>query len=203
MSRVTRIALALLVFFFAWFFCSVPFSGGEDTLSQLAPWIGLVIALALAVGSYFGFDALNRWSSARQEAKARSLLAPLAPPGETIQAFTFGYVGPGRTGAILLFGALGDAVINARRRKWYYIGLTERHLLLIQVSNNKPTGVQQVLARNDVRGLEFQSGAFKEPKLMIRLPVEEMQIRVEQYGWRGRAKTLDVLWRGLPAQPGS
>ena len=210
MSRVSRIALALLVFAFAFLFCATPFiafSGGENTLNQLAPWIGLVVALAIAVGSYFAFDALSRWSSARREAKARALLAPITPAGETVQASTFGYVGPafaGFAGAdILLFVALAAEVINARRRKWYYVGLTERHLLLLQVSNNKPTGVRQVLARNEVPGLEFQSGIFKGSMLVIRLLREEMQIGVEQYGWRGRAKTLDNLWRRLPAQPGS
>jgi len=48
---------------------------------------------------------------------------------------------------ILLLCGLGDAIINAPRRNWYYDSLTRRYFVLVQVKDKKLTGVREVLQR--------------------------------------------------------
>jgi hypothetical protein len=192
MSKVSSIILAIFVFIFAWVLCAVPFSGSD---SASYGWIiALIIALALGVGSYFVFEALQKRALAQQEKTAQEIIAPLLPAGETLLAFAQGYIGPGRTGMVIMFGVLGDALINAPRRKWYYVGISRQTLALVQVNGKRPTGVQQVLRRSDVRQLTFDSGAFKEPKLLLQFAAENMELRLDGSMIK-RAKALDAAWR--------
>lgn len=171
---------------------ALSFSGPN---SSLYGWlIGLVIALGLAGGAYLFFEWLRKYTLAQQEKTANSIFAPVLPLGETLLAFTQGYTGPGRTGMVLLFGALGDAIINAPRRKWYYVGVTRQSLLLVQVKGKKPTGVQQVLPRREVSHLSFESGVLKEPKLILQFAVESIELRVNSSMVK-RAKEVDAAWR--------
>ena len=198
MTTVSRIIVAIFVLVLAWLFCSLPFLGQEGVMGTLGLFIGFVIAAAIAVGSFFGLGWLEQWTTQRQEKQGNTILGPHVPAGESLKAFTYGYVGPGRTGAILLFGALGDAVINSWRRKFYYVGVTERYAILVQVKNNKPTGVQQVLGRSDVRQLEYSQKAFSGPLLTVQLPADTLELHIEGMGWLPRAKTLPAVWNGLP-----
>jgi hypothetical protein len=194
MSKATNIILAIVVFLLAWLLCTLTVSG-PDT-SSYAWAIGLVIALVLGVGAYYLFDALQKYSFAQQEKTAKEIFAPVLPAGEMLLAFVKGYTGPGRTGMVLLFGALGDALINAPRRKWYYAGVTKQYLVLVQVNGKKPTGVQQVLRRSEVGQLVFESGAFKEPKLILQFAAERMELRIDANMIK-RAKEIDATWRNV------
>ncbi len=199
MPRFTRFLLALVVFVFVFFFVWLSFAGSQGAMSSIGPILALIVAVALAVGTYFWVGRTARSSNAYQEKQALAVLSPVIPAGEALQMVTYGYVGPGHANAMLVFGALGDAIINAPRRTWYYVGLTYQHLILLQVKNQKPTGVQQILGRGDVRQIAYSRGAL-EPKLVITLPAEVMELKVEGYGWQERAKALDKLWHGEPAE---
>ncbi len=199
MPKFTRFLLALVVFVFVFFFAWLSFAGSQGTLKSIGPTLALIAAVALAVGAYVWIGRQARGSNVRLEKEALAVLAPAVPAGEAVQMVTYGYTGPGHAGAMLAFGALGDAIVNAPRRTWYYVGLTDRHLVLLQVKNQKPTGVQQVLGRGDVQQIAYSRGAL-EPKLVITLPVEVMELRFEGYGWRERAQALDKIWHGEPAE---
>jgi hypothetical protein len=95
---------------------------------------------------------------------------------------------------ILLFGALGDALINAPRRKYYYLGITAQNLILVQFKGKKPTDVHQVLRRGEV-SLSYEAGAFKEPKLVLTFAAEQMELRVLGNMVK-RAKELAAAWNG-------
>ena len=193
MSKAGNITLAIIVFLLAWLLCTVTFMGTDA--SSYAWAIGLIIALVIGVGSYYFFGVLQKRTFAQEEKTAKEIFTPVLPAGERLLAFAQCYTGPGRTGMVLLFGALGDAIINAPRRKWYYLGITQQYLILVQVNGRKPTGVQQVLRRGEVGQLEFETGAFKEPKLILQFTAERMELRVEGNMIK-RAKAVDVAWRG-------
>ncbi len=199
MPTFTRLLLAFVVLLFGFFCAWLPFADSQGTMSSIGPILALIVAVVLAVGTYFLVDWLERVLSTRREKQATAMLSSAIPSGEALQMVTYGYLGPGRTGTMLAFGAMGDAIINAPRRKWYYVGLTNRHLILLQVKNKKTTGVQQVLSRSDVQQVAYSPGAF-ETKLVITLPAEVMELKVEGYGWRDRAKALGKMWRGEPAE---
>jgi hypothetical protein len=190
MSKTSNIILAVLVFFFAFVFCSLPFTSGSDSSSGWV--IGFIIALALAVGSYFLFGAMQKRSLEQQKKIANEVLGPVLPSGESLLTFVKGYTGPGRTGMVLLLGALGDAIINGPRRKWYYLGITRQYLVLAQVNGKKPTGVKQILRRGEVQ-LSFDSGAFKEPRLVLQFAAERMELRVES-GMVKQAQEASAIW---------
>ena len=191
MSKTGNIILAVLVFLFAFVFCSLPFIG-SDSSSSFGWVIGFIIALAVAVGAYFLFGAMQKRGLEQQQKIANQVIGPVLPSGESLLTFVHGYTGPGRTGMILLFGALGDAIINAPRRKWYYLGITKQYLVLVQVNGKKPTGVKQVLRRGEVQ-LSFDSGALKEPRLVLQFAAELMELRVEA-GMVKQAKEAGAIW---------
>ncbi len=199
MPRFTRFLLALVVFVFVFFFAWLSLAGSQGAMSSIGPTLALIAAVALAVGTYFWVGRSARSSNTYLEKQALAVLAPTVPAGEALQMVTYGYVGPGHANAMIFFGAMGDAIINAPRRTWYYVGLTDRHLILLQVKNREPTGVQQVLSRGDVRQIAYSRGAL-EPKLVITLPAEVMELRFEGYGWRDRAQAMDKIWHGEPAE---
>ncbi|MBI3737944.1 MAG: hypothetical protein HY258_02740 [Chloroflexi bacterium] len=191
MSKASAIILAILVTLLAWLFCSVTFIT-RDSPSYLGALI-FILALGIGVGSYFLFDFLQKRSFANQEKTAHEILDPVLPPGETLLAYVHGFTGPGRTGMILLFGILGDALFNAGRRKWYYVGITKQYLVLVQVNGKKPAGVQQVVRRNEVGHFAFEASGFKEPRLALQFTVEPVELLVEGNMVK-RAKEMDALW---------
>ncbi len=199
MPKFTRFLLALVVFVFVFFFAWLSLAGSQGTLKSIGPTLALIAAVALAVGTYFWVGRTARSSNTYLEKQARAVLSPVIPAGEALQMVTYGYVGPGHASAAIILGAMGDAIINAPRRTWYYVGLTDWHLILLQVKNRNPTGVQQVLGRGDVQQIAYSRGAL-EPKLVITLPVEVMELRFEGYGWQERAQALDKIWHGEPAE---
>ena len=185
MTRTGNIVLAGIVFLLAWLFCSLTFSNSDSG------WIiGLVLALVIAVGAYFLFGALQKRAMAQQEKTANEVLGPALPAGESLRSFILGYTGPGRTGMILLLGALGDALINGPRRKWYYVGITKQTLVLVQVNGKKPTGVTQMLHKGEVQ-MTFDGGL--EPRLVLQFAAERMELRVEA-GMVTRAKEISAAW---------
>ncbi len=194
MSKARNIILALFVFFLTLLCVVLPFMQSE---TQTLGWvIALVVAAGVGVGSYFFLVWVQKRAAVQQDKIARNLLAPALPPGEEILLFVQGYTGPGRTGMTFAFGALGDALINTPRRKFYYLGLTRQSLVLVQVKGVKPTGVSQVLRRGEVTSLEFDSGAFKEPKLVLQIAGERMELRLD-YNWIKHAKEVNAAWNNL------
>jgi hypothetical protein len=193
-SKATNIGIAFIVFMFSWIICVVIISASNP--GQYSWLIALFTALVLGVVFYFVSDGVQKRSLAQQEKGAQKILAPALPAGETLLAFMKGYTGPGRTGMTLMFGALGDALVNAGRRKWYYVGLTRQYLALVEVKGKKPTGVQQVVRRGEISQLEWQKGAFKEPKLVIQFIADRMELRVD-YNMLNRAKEIDRLWHNV------
>jgi hypothetical protein len=190
-NKITNSLFAFWVFMMAWFICAGVLS---STSAKPYAWvIGAFFALVVAVGTYFLCDMLQENGLNRQEKMAQKILQPVLPLGETLQAFVRGYTGPGRTGMIMIFGALGDSLINAPRRKWYYLGLTQQYLALVQVNGKKPTGVQQVLRRGEVRNLTWAGGALKNPKLILQLAADRMEFLVD-YDMGNRAKLIDKAW---------
>ncbi len=194
MSTTRNVILSIIFFILFVFLCGVIFNAQEST--TLGWVIAIVLSLAGAVGLYFLFGILQKRSLANQQKNAMAALQPFLPAGETLQMFVRGYVGPGQTGMILLFGALGDAIINAPRRQWYYVGLTQRYLVIAQVKGQKPTGVKQVLLRNEVKDLRYDTGALKEPRLVIEFAAEKMELRMMDYGMLKSAKAMDDTWHG-------
>ncbi len=199
MPRFTRFLLALVVFVFVFFFAWLSFAGSQGTMKSIGPIVALIVAVALAVGTYFWVGRQARASNVYEEKQAIAVLSSAVPAGDALQMVTYGYVGPGHANAMIIFGAVGDAIVNAPRRTWYYVGLTYQHLILLQVKNREPTGVQQVLGRGDVRQIAYSRGVL-EPKLVITLPAQVMELRFEGYGWQERAKALDKIWHGEPAE---
>jgi len=49
---------------------------------------------------------------------------------ESLMEYTKGYIGPGGAGVVAAFGLIGEA-ITSLFRQWYYVGLTDKRLLMI------------------------------------------------------------------------
>ncbi|MCB0006932.1 MAG: hypothetical protein KDE04_10775 [Anaerolineales bacterium] len=58
------------------------------------------------------------------------LLASQVADNEQLRHWALVYVGPGGVGLLAVFGLLGELIASASR-SWFYVGLTDRRLLLI------------------------------------------------------------------------
>ena len=193
MNKGGKFVLALFFFFLTLVCVAAVFM---DNSSPAMSWgIGFAAALVVGVGAYFLFGWLQKKTNQQQEKIVQTILVPLLPAGETIQAFVQGFTGPGRTGTTLLVGALGDAIINSSRRKYYYIAITRQYVVMVQVNGKKPTGVNQVLRRGEILSMQFERPALKEPRLVLQFAAERMELLLDG-GMIERAKQMAAAWNG-------
>lgn len=192
MSRTTQILLTVLVLIFSIIMCPLALSD-PSALGSAGGVVGVIVALALTVAAWFALGALAKVSAAQQDKQAHAILDPHLPVGETYQAMMYGYIGPGQVGMVVLFGYLGDWLINSWRRKWHYIGLTDRHLVVLPVSGNRPTGDPRVIGRNEVQQLELKG---LQTELVIALLTDKLAFKIAP-GWQEQAKAMDKAWRGV------
>lgn len=192
MTKTGSIFLAVIVFFLS---CFIAFAFLVAAPNPNGAWflIGFVVSLGLGIGTYLLIPMLQKRSVDMYQATAQTLLEAILPPGERLLASLQGYTGPGRTGAAF-FGYLGDAVINAPRRKWYYLGLTPKYVAIVQVKGKMPTGVSQVLPHGDVKDIEYETAAFREPKLVLEFVSDRMELRTMNSAMNKQAKELAQLW---------
>ena len=195
MSKGERIFVVVLIVFLGGPFLATTV-GGRNT--SLLDWvIGFAVAVVAGAGAYYLLGQQQARASARQEQLAHEILGSALPSGEALRAFAHGYTGPSRTGIILLFGVLADMIVNAARRQWYYVVLTTHYLALVQVDgkDKRPTGIHQVLRRDEVKGVDFKAGTLEEPKLVLQLAAERLELRLGS-DMVGRAKELAAAWNG-------
>jgi hypothetical protein len=183
-EKVPQGLLAAAVVFIFTMLCCAPtmIFNPVSSASPGPPLLGfaLLLALLLAAATFLliclfqGLISLGPQTAARYEA----LLTPALPNGERLLAFVKGHLG-GDSGLQALFSSLGESDAVAALPRWYLIGLTPRHLVLVQVKGSRPTGVRQALRHNEVLGLSFRPDLAHGSCLTLQLRKEFIEFGLD------------------------
>jgi len=131
---------------------------------------------------------MARESNAERE--VRESLTTRLEPGETLREFTRG--GTQSTSAVwFFFGAIGAAIAR-RNQMGYFIGLTNKRLILLEVKGKTLTGNVQAIPVTDIKGLHYSKGLYSG-SLNIHLAADIMKLNFDSRPWFPRAQQMAKL----------
>lgn len=124
----------------------------------------------------------------KDEIKVRELITSHLAPNETLREFSWGTTERSITAAYFLFGALGAALAGQGQRG-YFVGLTDKRLVLVEVKGKTPTGEVHNVSISDIKGLEYRSSGATG-NLHVHLSADTLQIIFDKRPWWSRAKNM-------------
>ncbi len=161
---------------------------------SLTQYVAVAVGLVFGSGAYLLTNRIFESKQANEEAVARQILEPFIPAGETLRAFTIGFIGPGK-GLKFATGLLVDALVNEPRRQWYYVGVTQQSLAVVPITGNSDPSSNLVLRRSDVKQLRFDNHLLADATLTIQTPQGQIELRIkEESAMITRAMKLDDVW---------
>ncbi len=126
----------------------------------------------------------------KREQQAREIITAHLEPGETLNHFTWG--GTNSTSAAwMLFGVIG-ALIARSGQKSYFVGLTDRRIMLLSAKGLKPTGEIHSIPLSDIKGLKYSRGLYSGA-LNIHLIADQLDVYVDSRPWYPRAQQMAKL----------
>lgn len=123
----------------------------------------------------------------KAERQVREAIEAHLEPGEILQHFTWGGT-KSTSAAWFLFGAIGAALAK-RGQQSFFIGLTDRRLLMLEVQGKTPTDVVQSIPLEDIKGLQYKRGPYSG-SLHIHLPADTMVLHFDSRPWFPRAQQM-------------
>jgi hypothetical protein len=130
----------------------------------------------------------------KKEQQVREIITAHLQPGESLQNFTWG-VTSSSTAIWFLFGTLG-ALIARRNQQGYFVGITDRRVILASTKGMQPTGEVHSIPLEDIRGLKYTRGLYSGA-LNIHLTADKIEIHFDSRPWYPRAQEIAKL-RPLP-----
>lgn len=116
-------------------------------------------------------------------------------PGETLREFTWEKTEASISAAYFLFGALG-AALTGQNEPGFFIGLTDKRLILMEVKGKTPTGEVHSISTSDIKGLQYRSGGTTG-NLNVHLSADILKLTFDKRPWWPRAKAMAAI---LPLQ---
>jgi hypothetical protein len=124
----------------------------------------------------------------KTEIEVRDAIARHLLPNETLREFSRGTTEGSISAAYFLLGALG-AALTGRNEPGYFIGLTDRRLILLEVKGNTPTGEVLGISISDIKGLQYRSSGTTG-NLNVHLSHDTLQLVFDKRPWWPRAKNM-------------
>ncbi len=122
------------------------------------------------------------------EVEVREAITSHLTPGETLQEFTWGATERSFSAAYFLFGALG-AALTGQNQSGFFVGLTNKRLILMEVKGKTPTGEVHSISANDIKGLQYRSSGTTG-NLNVHLSADTLQLVFDKRPWWPRAKEM-------------
>jgi hypothetical protein len=123
----------------------------------------------------------------KKEQQVREAIEVHLEPGETLRHFTWGGT-KSTSAAWFLFGIIGAALAK-RGQKSFFVGLTDRRLVLVEVQGQTPADEVQSIPLEDVKGLEYKRGLYSG-SLNIHLSADKMALHFDSRPWFPRAQQM-------------
>lgn len=120
----------------------------------------------------------------KTEVAVRESITNHLAANERLREFTWGKTENSISAAYLLFGALAG-----QNQLGYFVGLTDKRLILIEVKGKTPTGEVYNIAMSDIKGLQYHRGSTNG-KLNVHLSADILQLIFDKRPWWPRAKNM-------------
>jgi len=124
----------------------------------------------------------------KAEIEVRESITGLLAPEESLREFTRGSTERSISAAYFLFGALGAALLG-QNQPGFFIGLTDKRLILMEVKGKTPTGEVHSISIGDIKGLQYRSGGTTGI-LNVHLSADILQLVFDKRPWWPRAKNM-------------
>lgn len=125
------------------------------------------------------------------ETEVRESISSHLAPNETLREYTWGTKEGSMSAAYFLFGALGAAMAG-QNQSGFFIGLTDKRLLLMEVKGKVPTGEAHTISISDIKGLQYRSSGTAG-NLRVHLSADILHLIFDRRPWWGRAKNMAKL----------
>lgn len=125
------------------------------------------------------------------EIEVRDALANCLGPNEMLREFAWGAKEESMSTAYVLFGALG-AALAGQKQPGFFVGLTDKRLMLAVVQGKVPTGEVYSIALTDIKGLQYRSSGTAG-FLHVHLSADVLRLVFDKRPWWGRAKNMAKL----------
>ena len=125
------------------------------------------------------------------EIKVRESITSHLEPNETLREFSWGTKEGSFSAAYFLFGAIG-AALAGKNQLGYFIGLTDKRFILVEVNGQNPTGEVHSISISDIKGLKYGSSG-SAGNLKVHLSADILQLIFDKRPWWGRAKNMAKL----------
>jgi hypothetical protein len=139
-------------------------------------------------------DKMSRES--KVEIEVRETIANCLGPNEILREYTWGSKEGSMSSAYFLFGALGAALMG-QNQSGFFVGLTDKRLMLLVVNGRVPTGEVHSILLGDIKGLQYRSSGTAG-FLNVHLSADVLRLIFDKRPWWGRAKNMAKLMP-LPA----
>ena len=123
----------------------------------------------------------------KKEQQVREAIEVHLESDETLRHFTWGGT-KSTSAAWFLFGAIGAALAK-RGQKSFFVGLTDRRLILVEVQGQTPGDEVQSIPLEDINGLEYKRGLYSGT-LNIHLSADKMALHFDSRPWFPRAQQM-------------
>jgi hypothetical protein len=122
------------------------------------------------------------------EVAVRESITSHLVPNEILHEFSWGTTERSISAAYFLFGALGAALAGQDQRG-YYVGLTDKRLILVEVKGKLPTGEVLSISTGDIKGLQYRSSGAAG-NLNVHLSADTLLLIFDKRPWWSRAKNM-------------
>ena len=129
--------------------------------------------------------------ASKVETEVRDSIANHLAPNETLQEYTWGTTEGSMSAAYFLFGAIG-AALTGQNQPGFFIGLSDRRLILMEVKGKMPTGEVHSISVGDIKGLQYRSSGTAG-NLQVHLSADILHLIFDKRPWWGRAKNMAKL----------
>jgi hypothetical protein len=168
----------------------------------------LLPPLVLAVGAYLLWETLQQRVRVRQQSPPTEFWAQNMPAGEKLLASARGRrIEHGPTPIWFRVMQLFEFIFSHRhtttwedwenfngtdpRGIYYYVGLTQNHLLIVQAKGEQPTQIWQILPHSEVQSIDYDASASA---LSLRFTRGYLNLCIFSDMYQ-RAKELAAIWR--------
>jgi PH (Pleckstrin Homology) domain-containing protein len=134
------------------------------------------------------------WVTMARESKAELEICEVVTkhllPEEILREYTWG-AKDSSSMAHFLFGAIGAALAR-QDQAGFYIGLTNKRIILVEVKGRSATGEVYSIPLADIKGLHYKRGA-STGTLDIHLTADKLQLNFDRKPWYPRAQNMSKL----------
>ena len=125
------------------------------------------------------------------EIEVRDSISSHLAPNESLREYTLGTTEGSMSAMYFLFGAIG-AALTGQNQPGFFIGLSDKRLILVEVKGKKPTGEVHSISIGDIKGLQYRTSGTAG-YLKVHLSADILDLIFDKRPWWGRAKNMAKL----------